>query len=100
MDIEDIKNKISSYPRPFDVVLPRYEKGSDCIAAPICKHIGNLRKSCMKGFSSPIPTANFSKCVEGIVILLGSIAGINLEPPPPDKKVHGFAGQPPEVEEK
>ncbi len=85
----------------FDFNLPKIEiprlpeKTSNCEAAAICKYLGNLRKSCLAG--SPIVAGGIDKCMASMILLLGRIANITLEPSIPDKAIQGFSGQSPET---
>ena len=84
-----------NFKQPFDVTLPRLpRKENDCPALPYCKFIGNGRGSCESG--SITIAEGFNKCLASLVMILGSLAGITLEPPLPAKQIQGFSGQNPD----
>ena len=88
-----LKNLRLAEVRPIEEytsMLSKARRGNDCPAFPICNSIGNGKKNCTAEGDLLLDMSR--ACRVSMVILLGNIAGVNIEPVDP-KEIAGFSAE-------
>lgn len=71
-----------------ELIRLKAAREGDCPASPICTRLGTVQDECLKNGNTLSRITDV--CLSSIIILLGTQAGLVLEPATPRKRIQGF----------